>query len=113
MFARGLCYTPCIVKCGRVYILIQSLYDSWYKYMRAVWCNSVGPFQTVTLYVITYDQYVFKRSAGAFLERESAFFGILLILVKLTPAMPNLVEFFGEKKEEFVIGITGARENHS
>ena len=42
---------------------------------------------------------------------ESANFGTLLFLVKLTPATPILVELLGEKKEEFVFGITGAREN--
>jgi hypothetical protein len=33
------------------------------------------------------------NGTGAFLERESAIFGLLLFLAKLTPAMPNLVEF--------------------
>jgi hypothetical protein len=47
------------------------------------------------------------------LEQIPPFLALLLFLVKLTPAKPNLVEFFGEKKEEFVFGITGARENHS
>jgi hypothetical protein len=32
------------------------------------------------------------QTVGAFFGAESAFFGKLLILVKLTPVMPNLVE---------------------
>jgi hypothetical protein len=38
---------------------------------------------------------------------------LLLFLVRLTPATPILVEFLGEKRRKSVIGITGARENHS
>ena len=37
----------------------------------------------------------------------------LLILVRLTPATPNLVEFFGEKRRELVIGRSWATGNHS
>jgi hypothetical protein len=53
------------------------------------------------------------QTVGAFLERESAFFGNWLFLAKLTPAMPNLVEFCWGKEEESVIAISLARENHS
>jgi hypothetical protein len=41
---------------------------------------------------------------------ESANFGALLFLAKLTPATPILVEFCWGKEEESVIGITLARE---
>jgi hypothetical protein len=44
------------------------------------------------LLTISHDQKVFKRSVARLLERESANFGFLLFLAKLTPAMPNLVE---------------------
>ena len=60
------------------------------------------------LLTISHDQKVFKQSARVFWSGSPP-----ILDFKLTPAMPNLVEFFGEKKEEFVIGITGARENHS
>jgi hypothetical protein len=50
---------------------------------------------------------------GAFLGRSPPFLDLLLFLVRITPATPNLVEFFGKKRRKFVIGITGARENHS
>jgi hypothetical protein len=39
-----------------------------------------------------------QLAVGAFFGAESAFFGILLFLVRLTPTIPNLVEFFGEKR---------------
>jgi hypothetical protein len=37
----------------------------------------------------------------------------LLILARLTPATPILVEFFGEKRRELVFGISFATGNHS
>jgi hypothetical protein len=36
----------------------------------------------------------------------------LLFLAMLTPATPILVEFFGEKRTELVLGITFATGNH-
>jgi hypothetical protein len=44
---------------------------------------------------------------------ETALFGALLFLAKLTPAMPHLVEFLGEKRRKSVIGITFATGNPS
>jgi hypothetical protein len=41
---------------------------------------------------------------------ESAFFAPLLFLAWLTPATPNLVEFFGEKRRELVIGYLWLQE---
>jgi hypothetical protein len=41
------------------------------------------------------------------------FLDLLLILAKLTPAMPFLVEFLGEKRRKSVIGITFATGNLS
>jgi hypothetical protein len=37
----------------------------------------------------------------------------LLFLVRLTPTIPNLVEFLGKREGELVIGIAGATGNHS
>ena len=54
---------------------------------------------------------VFKRLA--FFGAESAKFGLLLLLAKLTPAMSFLVEFLGEKRRKSVIGITFATGNLS
>ena len=52
-------------------------------------------------------------SVGAFLGRSPPFFTILLFLVRLTPAMPNLVEFMGKREGESVIERSRARGNHS
>jgi hypothetical protein len=46
----------------------------------------------------------FTNKNGAFFGAESANFGLLLFLAKLTPAKPFLVEFCWEKEEETVIG---------
>jgi hypothetical protein len=45
-----------------------------------------------------------------FLERESANFWHIAIFRETNS---SYAEFSGEKKEELVIGLTGARENHS
>jgi hypothetical protein len=50
---------------------------------------------------------------GVLFGAESANLALLLFLVKITPATPNLGEFFGEKRRESVIGITFATGNHS
>jgi hypothetical protein len=44
---------------------------------------------------------------------ESASFGILLFLVRLTPTILNLVEFLGKREGELVIGGSLATGNHS
>jgi hypothetical protein len=60
-------------------------------------------------------QVTFKFNANGWrvFGAESASFGVLLILVRLTPVTPNLVEFFGEKRRELVIGISLATGNDS
>ena len=55
----------------------------------------------------------FTSSWHVFWGRVRLFFGIWLFLVRLTPAIANLVEFLGKRVGELVIGISGATGNHS